>query len=276
MEGGDDMDWKAREEIERYDPRRPVDWCWRAAHRIIDERRSNRGNPRIVEAVRFLRALNRCKHDHSRDAVRRRRPGIAGAYRLHEQGGCPLWEVQARILAGQSDEAIALSCGVSAEVVDWYESLFFQIRANLDCHDWIHIRAIGTHVAEVVKYPDLPTLWRGMAYLGGEFVLEVVMAVTLGEPLPDGVRERPRADQEAFEERLRLKVKLMIDLLMLPADTDPGTILTLDLEHRQREALGEERYPLTEFADRLKTLVGEPGLFGNLRASAAGDATAAA
>jgi hypothetical protein len=256
------MNWQDREKIERYAPRRPIDWCWRAARRIVDELRRSpgkRGNPRISETVRFLRARERCKSDRGREAVQLRWFGISGALRLYDEAGHRLWEIQARILAGQSDEAIGTLCGVPAEVIDWYEALFFQVRENLHAHDWVHLRAIGTRVGSVAKYPDLATLWRGMAYTGGELVLDLFIAVTLGRPLPDWVREPPRDDQERYEERLRLEFEVLVELQMLPADTDPLLVIALDSDLRRQRALslGERSAPLSTLADRVKLLLGD-------------------
>ena len=39
------MDWQIRENTERYDPHHPVDWCWNATHRIVDEHGPDRDIP---------------------------------------------------------------------------------------------------------------------------------------------------------------------------------------------------------------------------------------
>ena len=58
--------------------------------------------------------------DRDRETVRLRFPAISGAFQLHHEAGHRLGEVQARILARQSGEAISTFCGVPADMIDWY------------------------------------------------------------------------------------------------------------------------------------------------------------
>jgi len=45
--------------------------------------------------------------------------------------------VEARILAGQSDEDIVDELSTVPEVAEWYEALFFNVRERLRNHDWV-------------------------------------------------------------------------------------------------------------------------------------------
>ena len=214
------MNVETRLAFERQNPQREIDWLWQRACRIVAERRNTskkRDDPAIISAVSFLRALDRGQTESDRESLRRRWPGLFEAYSLVQGGGQRLWEVQARLLANQTDETIADRSGISIEAVRWYERLFFQIKGHLQAQSWIMVQAIGTRVLTGVDEHDLGPICRGFGYFGGERILEVVIAVSLDRELPAWVGELPAADQPDFTTRLRLSCRLAIAALMLPA-----------------------------------------------------------
>jgi hypothetical protein len=224
------------EEIEAlrgFDPHRGPDWRWHAAQALA---RGGRGAsavrllPEVCEAAAYLRALNRARDDRRRDALRARWADLAAAHRLAGDGGPPLWEVQARILARQDDVEVAARCGLSRGTVRHYESLFFAVRDRLAAGDWVHVNAIRPGPGPWRTFHDLGQVWRALGYHGGVWVLELVVAVTAGRPLPAWARDPPGAGPAGREERLRLRCGLLVDALMLPADADPFALFRLNLE----------------------------------------------
>jgi len=68
-------------------------------------------------------------------------PGLYLAFELNDKSSDEPTQVhliQARILAGQNNQEIALKIGTTAEAIDWYEQLFFHIRPKLRQTDWIY------------------------------------------------------------------------------------------------------------------------------------------
>src|SRR5262245_56926215 len=108
-----EMDLETARACERSDPLRRVDWRWRYAQALVGAGRRisrRRDDPAVIDVVRYLRALAQCHGTRECEVVRRRWPAISAANQLVEVGGERLWEVQARVLAGQSDAEIAKRC----------------------------------------------------------------------------------------------------------------------------------------------------------------------
>jgi hypothetical protein len=147
-------------------PTRPVDWRWRRACRLVEERRrllSAHDDDATLQGARYLRLFAR----NSRQAVTEF-PHIDAARKMREDTLRTV--VEARLLAGQSSAQIASVIEIGIEVVDTYESLFYSCRDRLEARDWIAIHAIGRPSA-----PDITTLIKMFAYFGGVISLEAVL-----------------------------------------------------------------------------------------------------
>ena len=159
---------------------RPLDWRWQAAREVVPERREAGTNDASLETLAlFQRALNRAHSAAARRRVARDWPELSAAHRLRS-ADAPRWEVEARILAGQDDATIAARCGLTSGAVRLYHDAFFDVRPKLRARDWITFRAIDPE-----GQGGLPAVVRKLAYHGGPFVMDVVLAVTRDEPLPD-------------------------------------------------------------------------------------------
>src|SRR5712692_7415760 len=136
------------EAIASHNFHRPLDWRWQHAGRIAStpqvsaERSSDQS---IADLVRFRCALEGTRSTNGIDRVNVSFPALATALRLRDDDGrC---EVEARILAGQTDDEIAQRCSLWPEVVCWYERAFFHIRDRLTAGDWIMTQVIGDDFA---------------------------------------------------------------------------------------------------------------------------------
>jgi hypothetical protein len=210
------------EQLRRFDPARVVDQPWRDACLAVEQgRRVSKGrDPEpVVEAAGYLRALQSCHEDRDRGRVAWHWSDLHLARLLAEAGGPPAWEVQSWLLAGQGDEQVAGLCGLPARVVAAYEALFFYVRPRLSARDWILNRAIWAGHTLSLTMPDLGVVLRSIGYFSGPLVLEVVLAATLGRPLPAWVAQGAPAGDTTYGERLLLRARLLADALMLPADT---------------------------------------------------------
>ena len=99
-----------------FDPCGPGDWRWQAARTIHEqsEIRCRRRRKRDPEWLEPLRALIRVLADHP---VRRRwkamvTPVLLAAYEIYQNSNPIRWELEARILAAQTDEEIAAAMGL--------------------------------------------------------------------------------------------------------------------------------------------------------------------
>jgi hypothetical protein len=202
----------------RYSFFRPTDWRWRRTRRLVERGHSfsrRRDDDETGRAVRYLRALGR---GHPAAAMRQF-PDVHGARRLHEAGGRTRLVVQARLLAGQAPAEAARLTGVSPEVVNTYEALFFDCRDRLDARDWVLVQAVQREGC----CPEEPraALIRSFAYQGGPLVLDAVLPYLLGgrDPL------EPVADLSTPDGRREQALRLAVAVHLLPAD--PVTVQKL-------------------------------------------------
>jgi hypothetical protein len=240
------------EQLRRYDPHLTPDDRWRSAVAIVAEgrRASARSEPpEVAEAVAFLQAREQAKDDQGRDAVRERWPDLAAALRLYEAESPRPWEVQAWLLAGLDDAAVAARCGLTSGAVRRYEALFFAVRGRLGSPGWVLTHALRPR-GPAVAFRDLGEVWRTLGYHGGPVVLDVVVAATTGRPLPYWVAERERAGDEGFGERLRLRARMVAEAMLLPADTDPVALARLYAEVRAFSPSRGMRSPVASVAER--------------------------
>jgi hypothetical protein len=91
--------------------------------------------------------------------------------------------LEARILAGQDDQAIARTVGTIPEVIDSYELLFFHVRDRLDVEDWVLQIVLagemrGNAVPTATQHKRL--LYRLAGYAGGPQALKQVLSGTRG------------------------------------------------------------------------------------------------
>jgi hypothetical protein len=99
-------------------------------------------------------------------------------------------------------------------------------------------RAIwGGHTLSMTM-PDMGVVWKSVGYFGGPLVLEVMLAATLGRPLPAWAAQGAAAGDTTYGERLLLRARLLADALMLPADTGLPDLVRL---HQVLQELQAER-----------------------------------
>lgn len=145
-------------------PCRPHRWRWERAGFLNEGARRERWEDTWVRrAHRYRQALN-APTQSSSDPTLQAAEAIA---RGEPRRRC---EIESRILAGQSDDVIALRFGLTPEVVATYETLFFAVRERLLQRDWIATVAIHAGACS-----DIERFLRRYAYFGGPLVLNAVI-----------------------------------------------------------------------------------------------------
>jgi hypothetical protein len=128
-------------------------------------------DPYVVRYVEYLRMLA--------DGVNPAGPpwqAIRMAQELSRPDGPRLWELRARLLAGQADAKIADHCGLFADAVTWYERLFFNVRNHLHARTYIVNQAIGPGIHMGFREHEVGRLWAMYAYFGGPVILDAAIA----------------------------------------------------------------------------------------------------
>jgi hypothetical protein len=118
-----------------HDPFQEPALRWRRCEYLLEHQRQ----PSAVlddafthDAWQFLNDLRRCHDDTDREQLAQRHPAINAAYLLYAQAGS--WkraELEARLLARESDDTIANKCHLTPAVVAAYHQLFFSVRPHL-------------------------------------------------------------------------------------------------------------------------------------------------
>jgi len=157
---------------DRNDPhnpfRRPPAWRWlRACHLVEDNKRPARGrdDDKVREAVRFCRALRRCKDDRAQDRLACKMPVLYQAWLLNQKASLGRSELDARILAGEASQAIARKCLLTEDVVDAYHDVYYCVRNRLHAPDWVMNMAVGRRTHQGLTEADQDVLLKLAATL---------------------------------------------------------------------------------------------------------------
>ncbi len=185
----------------RLDPKRPPSWRFDRILQLLEDednpRLPKRGDDKFVRTFyKFLKDYNRAvavgtaaiagtnrSLDDTPEFGRlfARKPYLWYAYQLHTDSDTE-WRalIQARILARETDEQIAKQFGTMAEVITWYERLFFDVRDRLNCYGWIVKTIFGAWVhrnaeprtSGAITEAQRDLLYSIFAYCGGSHALD--------------------------------------------------------------------------------------------------------
>ena len=108
------------------DPFLPLDFRWSAARACVEQGRPPAAcdDPWVREAVRFLAERGDRPGPGDLARLAERMPAVSQAFDLHKADPPHLrWAVEARLLAGESFDAIAHKCALLPGAVEMYERL---------------------------------------------------------------------------------------------------------------------------------------------------------
>lgn len=193
-------------------PLRPPTWRWQRVQRVVDNEDrmppQNAENALIVRGVRFLRGLN--SDSPGRFArLMRLYPTLFDAYQLYSEPECELtrFEIDARILAGQSTSEIATSTRIRRDALLDYEAYFFDVRDRLDNRPFIINHVLGPSFHRGQSATDMRLSWATAAYFHGSHMLKYMIEQTYGAARPQSgveVRETVREERTRHLERKSL------------------------------------------------------------------------
>lgn len=118
------------------------------------------------------------------------------------------WELEARLLTDEPLPAIAERLRLPLSVVEAYAEVFFSVRSEVQARDWLMLRAVGYSALSGFSGPQPGALWKYAAHTGGPFVLDVVIAVTTGRPLPAASLRGTGVQKQYAKSRLRLLTRI--------------------------------------------------------------------
>lgn len=172
-------------------PFRPVHWRWERAGLAVDGRlplSRKRDDEWVRKAAKFRRKLAKCKDAFDQAYLAEEQPEVYWAHRLHDvvkydgddqaqDYRCGIkYEVEARILAGESDAAVAERAGLQPEDVAAYEKLFFNVRDDLHRTTYIFHQVLGPAVQRGLYSREWDLLWKLYGYMRGPATLDFVIS----------------------------------------------------------------------------------------------------
>lgn len=173
-------------------PMRPVDWRWERA-RIIRETGKSIGarakeDEWIRLALKFQKTLLTCQNDFDRYALLEKYPSLYFAYTLRgddKKSGTMRSELEARLLANESQERIAERIGCNTETIKLYERLFFNISEKLKNTTYVLHQVMGPAIHKGMHEKDHDLLWKLYGYFCGTAVLDALTSTFTNPSRPE-------------------------------------------------------------------------------------------
>jgi hypothetical protein len=158
-------------------PFRPPDWRWHRGGQLLETRARRRrlDDDWVVRARTFRAALAKASGNINLPRLARAHPEILGAYLVRQGDSLRRWEVEARLLADQSDRDITDRVGVSAGIIGAYDALFYDVRTWLSRSDWIAAGVLGPRLYTGFEVDDIEFVWKVLGYQHGPLVLDVLI-----------------------------------------------------------------------------------------------------
>jgi len=132
-------------DFERFNLFRKPEWRFDRIRALLEahptpKRCSSRDDEYVKIARNFLLRWKNREDDGGRRQLFHENPGLFYAIDLYEKSTeDPVYPfiIQARLLAGMTSDEIAEVMPTTADTIDWYERLFFNINDRLDKRDWV-------------------------------------------------------------------------------------------------------------------------------------------
>src|SRR5262245_8260896 len=144
-----------------HDPWQSPRWRWLRAGYLLDHGRQplRRDDEATRTAWLFRRELGRCRPETDDHRLARRFPALADAYGVFTAAE-PLrrWEVEARLLAGEDDAAIAAGSGMTPVGVQTYHTDFYEVRPHLQAGGYIACAVLGGKTFRGIVADDHETI----------------------------------------------------------------------------------------------------------------------
>src|SRR5262249_54011047 len=153
-------------------------WRWLRCGYLLDHGRqpSSRDDDATREAWLFGRALGRCRGEEDRERLARDFPALAEAHRLFTTDE-PLRRahLDARLLAGETDDVISSRCRTPPAGVTWYHAVFYEVRPHLKASSYIATVVLAGKPYRGIARDDHEAILKSLAFeLGGQMVDEVL------------------------------------------------------------------------------------------------------
>ncbi len=213
-------------------PYRPVDWRWERSKYLrelgITKVSRKYDDSYVMKAKQFQEDLASCGNELDRYTLLEKDEDLYYAYELWDssdyENGNKKWEVnparyeiEARILAGESFEFIAQKICTTSKAIKWYERLFFNVNDRLLNTGYVLNQVLGVSVHRDLGTRDFALIWKLLGYFSGSVVLDSYITGFISDDKPTK-RENV---EEYFKDMARstLSVKAAISAKTVPVNS---------------------------------------------------------
>ncbi len=231
-----------------HNPFQPLDLRWRRCHYLVRHGRRpsrDRDDHATFDGWRYLLDRKTCRDHGDPEWLAQRHPAVAAAYYLSHLARLaePLKkaEVEARLLARQSDDAIAARCGLSAAAVGAYHDLFFAVRDVLDSDIYIYSVAIGPKAFAGLAENDKDLFLKVLGYAHGPLMVDAALRCFRNPPVVP-----PRLDGLDTAALNELRLMLLIQKLFLTMVAPARAFVGKKLPHSPASAADGSASPSFE------------------------------
>ncbi len=181
----------------RIDLYRSPCWRWQVAGKIArgECAGTTEPDPYLQAAIRMQTAIENGRRPRAKSLLEK---SVLEARKIHEADDLPRAEIEARIVAGQSNEDIRQCTGIAAEVIEAYAEVFLDVRDRLSATDYLQVQLLEFQQFRGFTNDELRPLWITVAMDAGlaildEFIRAFRAVHCLGDPatidtyLRDGV-----------------------------------------------------------------------------------------
>jgi len=269
-------------ELSPDNPWRPADWRWQRATRIAaGELRANRkfDDEHVTRAVRLARAVTdeTSATGTGQNVLANSDPTLFWAYNLKNTIAPAMRaEVEARVLAGDSDDEIRSRTGTTLGTLRTYEQLFFDVRDRLGCSAYVLHIVLGDELHRgSMSEKNYALLWKFFGYTYGPRMLDAIIGQAVAP-------YRPRTGAETKGALQDIGVGGMLRKQALSALTVPVNTFTqidilqvyskfveIDRANGQARASMQPDSLLANIEAVLAVLPMDVGAFANLRVDSA-------
>jgi hypothetical protein len=191
-----------------------VAWRWRRSGYLLRHGRQplpQLDDDHTREAWLFRRQWRRCWTEDDRLQLADDFPDHMGALQLRLGPRQRRWQVEARLLAGQDDVAIAACCSVPASVIKMYHDCFFDVRRLLKAEGYILCQVIGWPFGRPVSPLDQNKLLKLFGYNWGGAGVDAILRLFAEPPIiPDDLGALDLATLTSLREQLGIKVLVLV------------------------------------------------------------------
>jgi len=224
---------------------RVPDWRWRRACELAtmgeDWPRCADNDCQVLHAARF-----RCSVMHADDGpilrqLRRRKPAQYAAWCAYTDPGSARarWELEARLLTGDSDEVIARRIPLKPDAIACYESWFYNVRDRLDQWDWVFQQLLFPLLPASKGDQEFEYLWKHYGFTGGSAVLDSLIYGFCEERHPTDVAGVQAFWAEQYRDTIARKAALASHLTPVNGDTQIK-LLNQSLKLLESDRTGDE------------------------------------